>query len=440
MVVVFAAELEPPANTTTTYYATGSKNFYTASTLNSVKSAHTTPLDLVFATLNNITNHLSNYDGYVPAPANKNSQNNNDVDPTSDLANTTNPNNTNDTTPETPEAPKDVNNHHIWTNITLGNIKNSLIKDNKDNKAITKSTDYQSLSIGYDYSIFDDQTLGFYFGLANANSKDNANFNHNRIDLISEGIYSSNTKAIEAGTYYALKSNGYDINALSYDDEDHADQDNPYNQDNPEKENPEEANSDNNDTSFLDGLIINSAIKYSYLTNSLRLNNAINKNDLDNVALTINQDLGYNIKLDNELNLISKASINYAYISGIDLKNQKQSNNKTYTLISTQDSINLIQPSVSFGADYKISSDSLDFNLKANAALLYTALKSKINIASNKTTDSIDLNQGNIGANINLSAILQLTKDLKANINLNKGFFGNLTKNYEVGFGVRWGF
>ncbi|MDU7693719.1 MAG: autotransporter domain-containing protein [Helicobacter sp.] len=185
----------------------------------------------------------------------------------------------------------------------------------------------------------------------------------------------------------------------------------------------------------------NTAIKYSVLQSRIKLNDAINKNDVQNQAISINQSLGYNISIadakdyEDGFKITPNVELAYAYVSGKDLKWQKIINDKIYHIRSSQDSLQIIKPKLNLASSYRLNIDDALISLKGNVGLEYAKFISDIRIKSDKTTDIAKLNRDNFNANVNLALALQM-KPFNAHLSLLKSFLGDISKSYELGFGL----
>ncbi len=162
---------------------------------------------------------------------------------------------------------------------------------------------------------------------------------------------------------------------------------------------------------------------------------------MQNQAISINQSLGYNISIadakdyEDGFKITPNVELAYAYVSGKDLKWQKIINDKIYHIRSSQDSLQIIKPKLNLASSYRLNIDDALISLKGNVGLEYAKFISDIRIKSDKTTDIAKLNRDNFNANVNLALALQM-KPFNAHLSLLKSFLGDISKSYELGFGL----
>ena len=134
--------------------------------------------------------------------------------------------------------------------------------------------------------------------------------------------------------------------------------------------------------------------------------------------------------------MISKAIVDYAYISALKLKQSKQK----YFLISNQKSLNLLKASLDIGASYKLKLDNLLILLKASVEANTSKVTSDLALSSNRNAQNININSNTIGLGLNLASVIKLNNDLSVTINAQTNALSHLNKIYEIKAGVRWGF
>ncbi|MDU7693722.1 MAG: hypothetical protein E7K04_05755, partial [Helicobacter sp.] len=463
-----------------THFANGVSFYYEGTTRNATQSAHLNTLDLIYATKSSINDYLDSLSyqttqDQIPTTS-TNSENPENTTQTpesnnanqSDLATTDSSDSAqasqdsqNQDSSDSAQAPKKYleNPSRLWASISSGRLSNNLLykTDSIDleKKELNKITNYQILSIGYDYALAHNTQnkfganshIGLYTGLINGNTTDNVSKNINPVTGEGEGVKYANQKAIELGSYYALVTNGYDFTETAQNTQIPQNPATSTNLDNPE--NPNNQNDENANQSdltpaqaptlldyALKGLFINTSAKLSFIQSDINILHNLTQSQ-NNIALTLSQDIGYKLKLTKDFTIKPKLNLTYAQISKGNLTQQREQ-----YFLKSKDNISpkIFETSLGALANYHINLDDNNIDLYAQASMNYASFTQSLNLSSNQNAKNINLNANSINLAYKIGSILQLIQNLKLKLELQGTTLGNINKTYQANTHLQWSF